>query len=443
MTSPSDISTAIRRWLKETPGAGDAADIILRKAESKGIVPAQITCPVAQHAALVTFFSDTYVRRGTDPSKCKLLFFRWETEVLGAEAIFLPALAGARGRKLRNRQQEKQDRAERIKGELTPYVPENGLPGLVAKRELKLLDQRKGRFWHRSEKWQLDQIGPQIRRYISLLQFVEDLRCEPTRMERVVHASRHVAGDTHWFRPGNQVWRDLADDELQFNPLPQELSESLTDKERAARALCLVGLVENLTSVTVLAFGRFALLRQGTRWNWATEAASQHLPVWLSAQHLLNARVRPQTCVQCVISVENETSFLDMIELHHDDAEMILVYTEGHANRAVVALLRLLAQASPDATFRHQGDLDLFGVRILASLIERTGLDIEPMYMDVETHERFEQCAIPLSDAEQEDIELAISDHGLPCYELLRRITETSLRIEQETITADVLRGNT
>ncbi len=109
MTSRSDIATAIRRWLKEIPGAADAADMILRKAESRGSVPAQITCPVAQHAALVTFFSDKYVRRRTDPDKCRLLFSRWEAEVLGGEAIFLPALAAARGRKLRNRQREKQD----------------------------------------------------------------------------------------------------------------------------------------------------------------------------------------------------------------------------------------------------------------------------------------------------------------------------------------------
>ncbi|MCH8042510.1 MAG: DUF2399 domain-containing protein [Planctomycetes bacterium] len=441
MTSRSDITTALRQWLNETPGAADAADMILRKAESKGSVPAQITCPVAQHTALVTFFSDKYVRRGTDPDKCKLLFSRWEAEMLGGEEIFLPALAAARGRKLRNRRQERQNRAERIRTELAPHVGENGLPGLVAQRELGLLDQQKGRFWHRSDKWQLNQIGPQIRRYIALLQFVEDLRSEPTRMERIVHASRKVAGDTHWFRPGNQVWRDLAGDELQFTPLPHEVHELLGDKERAIRALSLVGLVENLTSVTVLVFGRFALLRRGTQWNWATEAAEQQLPIWLSAQHLSNTHVVPNSSVHCVISVENETSFLDLIELHHDDDETVLVYTEGHANRAVVALLRLIARACPQAMFHHQGDLDLYGVRILASLIDRTGLSIEPMYMDVETHQRFESTALPLTDHEHDEIVQAVKDQHLPCLELLRRISKTGLRVEQEAITADMARN--
>lgn len=351
-------------------------------------------------------------------------------------------LAAARGRRLRNRQREKQDRAECIKTELAPHVSVNGLPGFVSQRELDLLDQQKGRFWHRSDKWQLDQIGPQIRRYIALLQFVEDLRSDSARMERIVHASRQVAGDTHWFRPGNQVWRDLVDDELQFNPLPQELDEVLGDKERAARALSLVGLVENLTSVTVLVFGRFALLRPGTRWNWATEAAKQHLPIWLSAQHLLYAHVVPDSSVRCVISVENETSFLDLIELHHGDNETVLVYTEGHANRAVVALLRLIEQACPVATFHHQGDLDLFGVRILASLTERTGLPIEPMYMDVETHQRFESTALPLTDHEHDEIVQAIIGQQLPCLELLCRISETRLRVEQETITANIARDH-
>lgn len=442
MTSQSDIATVLRRWLNDTPGAANVADTILRKAESKGRVPAQITCPVAQHPALVTFFSDKYVRRGTDPDKCKLLFSRWEADVLRSEAVFLSALATARGRKLRNRRQEKQNRADRIRTGLAPHVGENGLPGLVAQRELELLDQQKGRFWHRSDKWQLDQIGPQIRRYIALLQFVEDLRSEPTRIERIVHASRKVAGDTHWFRPGNQVWRDLAEDELQFSPLPREMDEVLEDKERAARALSLVGLVENLTSVTVLVFGRFALLRQGTQWNWATEAAEQQLPIWLSAQHLLDSHVIPNSSIQRVIGVENETSFLDLVELHHNDDETILVYTQGHANRAVVALLRLIAQACPHAMFHHQGDLDLFGVRILASLIERTGLPIEPMYMDVETHARFESTALPLTDHEHDEIVQAVTSQQLPCLNLLRRISETRLRIEQEAITVNLARDD-
>ena len=90
MTSRSDITKVIRRWLKEIPGAADAAEMILRKAESKGRVPAQITCPVARHTALAWFFSDKYVRRGTDSDKCKLLFSRCEAEMLGGEAFFLP-----------------------------------------------------------------------------------------------------------------------------------------------------------------------------------------------------------------------------------------------------------------------------------------------------------------------------------------------------------------
>ncbi|MFV1964742.1 MAG: Wadjet anti-phage system protein JetD domain-containing protein [Pirellulaceae bacterium] len=437
MTSRSDIATAIRRWLKEIPGAADAADRILLKAESKGRVPAQITCPVAQHAALVTFFSDKYVRRGTTaPDQCKLLFSRWEAEVLGGEATFLPGLAAARGRPLRNRQRERQDRAACIQSELAPYASVNGLPGLVSQRELDLLDQRKGRFWHRSDPLQFDQMGLQIRRYMALLQFVEDLRSDSTRMERVVHASRLVAGDTHWLRPGNQVWRDLAEDELQFHPLPHESDDILGEKERATRALSLVGLVDNLTSVTVLVFGRFALLRPGARWNWATEAAEQHLPIWLSGQHLLDAHVVPDSPIRCVISIENETSFLDLMELHREDNETLLVYTEGHANRAVVALLRRIEQACPDAVFHHQGDLDLFGVRILASLIERTGLPIEPMCMDVETHQRFESAALPLTDHERDEMVQAARGQHLPCRELLRRISETGLRIEQEVITA-------
>lgn len=190
------------------------------------------------------------------------------------------------------------------------------------------------------------------------------------------------------------------------------------------------------TSVAVLAFGRFSLRRSEAEWHWATEAAGQQIPVWLTAQQLANAEVLPAPVIHRVISVENETSFLDLIEYHGGRGDTVLVYTEGHANRAVVALLHLMAEACPNARFYHQGNLDLYGVRILASLVERTGVTIDPMYMDATTHQRFEASGIRLTDQQQAEVERAVSDGTLPCQDLLQRIAATSLRIEQETITA-------
>jgi hypothetical protein len=179
------------------------------------------------------------------------------------------------------------------------------------------------------------------------------------------------------------------------------------------------GIVENLTSVMVMAYGHFAFQRGDTCWNWPKEAARERLPIWLTAVHLKDTRVVPEVPVTQVISVENETSFLDLAERYGDDAGVVVVYTEGQANRAVVMLLRLLSDAGPTAQFKHKGDLDLPSVRILTSLCERSGLPIQPAYLDAETHLRFAATGIQLTDAEYEDVMRELAVARLPCRDLL------------------------
>ena len=206
MTTRNDLEAAIHRWLKEAPSAVDVADWILRKAEAKGCVPKQLTCPVDErrHAALVSFFSDRYVRLGSRGSKCRLLFERWENETLGQSGWFVSELAAARGRTLRNRQQEKEDRASRISSLLSEHASRDGLSGFVARHELDTLGDRKGRFWYRSGKRVPAQTDQDIQRYFALLQYVDSLKRDPSRIERVVHVSREIAGYTHWLRTGTQ-----------------------------------------------------------------------------------------------------------------------------------------------------------------------------------------------------------------------------------------------
>jgi hypothetical protein len=272
------------------------------------------------------------------------------------------------------------------------------------------------------------------------LRHAEGLRRDSSRIERIVHVSRVVAGDTHWLRPRNRIWRDLAGDVLDFDAELKARLDGLDGREGLARALAEIGIVENLTSVVVLVYGHLTLQRGNASWRWAEEAALERLPIWLTAIHLKDCRIIPAAPITQVISVENETSFLDLIEQYGENRGVVFVYTEGQANRAVVALLRLLADAAPAAQFQHQGDLDLPGIRILASLCERSGLAIQPAYMDAETHRRFGASGIPLTDAEYEEALREIAAARLPCRDLLEQIAAARLRIEQESITA--VQGN-
>ncbi len=435
--SSSDLASTVQSWLAATPGAQDAAKWLLDRAESDGQIPKQLTLDVdiSWHIALASFFSTNYVRLSARGRKITPHFDRWEREHLGQAGTLLPVLAEAFGRKLANRKQERRSRQDQIVGILKTYANDGGLTGHVAGREQETSQQHQGRFWSRSSRWTAEQIQAELDRYMNLLRYTDALRHDAIRIERVVHVSRKVAGDTHWMRPRNQVWRDLADDLLGFDSELATQFQGLDTNEVRSRALAEVGIVENLTSVVVLVFGRFAIKRGAAMFRWPSEAAAEGLPVWLSALHLAGSEILSDQKIERVVCVENETSFLDLVEQHRHETTTVCIYTEGQANRAVIALLRLIAHSFPAASFEHHGDLDLPGVRILASLMERTGLDIQPINMGAKTHERFERAGIALTEEEHSQVIREILADKLPCQDLLQCLAKTRLRIEQEVIT--------
>jgi len=438
MITREELALAVREWIVSTPAAREAANWLLDRATVDGQIPKRPTfdVDVPWRDAIASFFSAAYVRLSNRGRKLTLDFRRWEQDHVAESGLLLAVLADACGRTLVNRRKARLDRAQQLAEVLQRYANEPGFPSFVAKSELIKLADQQGRFWSRSARWDEAQIDFEISRYFELLRYATLLRSDASRLERIVHVSRSVAGDTHWLRPRNQMWRDLADDILAFDPELASRFASTDVNEVRRRVLEDVGIVENLTSVTVLVFGRFALQRGTGILRWPDEAADQGLPIWLSALHLDGAEIDPVHVIAQVVSVENETSFLDRIEQLKDDRGTILVYTEGHANRAVMALLRLIAHRFPSAAFYHEGDLDLPGVRILASLAERSGLRIQPRNMDVRTYDKFEAMGIDLTDDEHACLLRDLGKGGLPCKELLERIAENRKRVEQESITA-------
>ena len=373
--NPTELVLAVRNWLDSTPMAGEAADWMLNRAEAVGEIPKEPTLKVSEawHDALSAFFSARFVRLSDHGQKITLYFDRWEHDQFGRSGVLLPVLAESRGRVLVNRRLQREQRETQIKELLHLHVSASGLPGQVAHAEMEKLKLRQGRFWSRSERWSPKLIEREIGRYFKLLHHVEELRSDAGRIERIVHVARVVAGDTHWLRPRNRIWRDLAEDILRFDAELNRRLHGLERREALARALSEFGIVENLTSVMVMVFGHFALHRRGAVWNWPKEAARASLPVWLAATHFHDSTVVPESEVTQVISVENETSFLDLVERHGSDTRTVLVYTEGQANRAVVMLLRLFGAVAPTANFIHQGDLDLPGVRDLQFALVTVG----------------------------------------------------------------------
>jgi len=432
-----ELARRVGAWLDE-PGAREAAELLMARADRRGALPATLTLPATARVAraLGALLSQRFVRLADRGEKTRVFLSEFEQKE-GRPGLLLRALSRALARQPKNRAAERAEREAMLRAHLTPLAAGDGLAAHVCRRELEQIERRRGRLNNLRRQLPLGRAETEITRRLGLLRVAERLMADPGRLERVSEISIEVAGHTHWLRPGGRPWRELADDLLEWDPeLCAELEPIVDLQARRAAALHRLGLVENLTSVSVLLFGSLRLRRTDrTEWTWPEEAAAAGLPIWLSAAHLREvASVTPAGCpVDRVVSVENETSFLDLSRVERDAA---LVFTAGQANRAVIQLLVLLARSFPGACFFHQGDLDLPGVRILASLARRTGLSITPERMDAGTLLRHRVHGIRLTRRERAMIHSALERGALPCRDLLQAMLEADVRVEQEILTA-------
>ena len=84
--------------------------------------------------------------------------------------------------------------------------------------------------------------------------------------------------------------------------------------------------------------------------------------------------------------------------------------------------------------------MDRFGILILRSLRRRTGLPIEPCWMDEATFRRCLQAGLPQPAGELKEIEsLVAATPQETGAGLLRAIAAAGVWIEQEAVASDVL----
>ncbi|MDR2094544.1 MAG: DUF2220 family protein, partial [Treponema sp.] len=127
--------------------------------------------------------------------------------------------------------------------------------------------------------------------------------------------------------------------------------------------------------------------------------------------------------------IENKETFFVLAESL--PGYTCFLYTGGHPNRAVQALVSLLAKAG--FSFSHAGDLDPDGILILQELGNITGKKIRPLGMDAATFDRYRNCGRKLEPTMLRRIALITGEtRSLPgMEELIRRIEETALGVEQ------------
>ncbi|MDR1444230.1 MAG: DUF2220 family protein [Treponema sp.] len=148
-------------------------------------------------------------------------------------------------------------------------------------------------------------------------------------------------------------------------------------------------------------------------------------------------RIRPLTGPlterrPAVLTVENKETFFALSQSL--PGYTCFLYAAGHPNRAVRALVSLLAESG--FSFHHAGDLDPDGILILQELEKIAGTDMRPLRMDAETFNRYLGCGKKLKPSALKRTSLiGEKTRSIPgIAELIGRIEETGMGVEQEIL---------
>jgi hypothetical protein len=135
------------------------------------------------------------------------------------------------------------------------------------------------------------------------------------------------------------------------------------------------------------------------------------------------------------LMIENKETFFALSQaLPALPGYACFLYVGGHPNRAVRALVSLLAGSG--FALSHAGDLDPDGILILQELAEMAGKEVRPLRMDAATFDTYLECGRPLEPSTLKRTAL-ISEktRALPgMAELIRRMEETGMGVEQEIV---------
>ena len=141
-----------------------------------------------------------------------------------------------------------------------------------------------------------------------------------------------------------------------------------------------------------------------------------------------------------VLTIENKETFYALGSPRKYSGEKSLfpfdcfLYIGGYSNRAAAALIRILAASG--FSFYHAGDLDPDGILILQNIQDIAGKPVKPLLMDIATFDQYHAWARTLTKPMLRQIKKIRNEtKAIPgLADLLRRIEETGLGVEQEII---------
>ncbi|MCL2806236.1 MAG: DUF2220 domain-containing protein [Treponema sp.] len=139
-----------------------------------------------------------------------------------------------------------------------------------------------------------------------------------------------------------------------------------------------------------------------------------------------------------VLTIENKETFYALAGSQAENDSYLqydcFLFTSGYPNRAVAALIEILAASG--FSFYHAGDLDPDGILILQNIQNIAKQSVTPIRMDVSTFDQYRKWARPLIKSMLGQIKkIREETRSIPgLEELLQRIEKTGLGVEQEIV---------
>lgn len=142
---------------------------------------------------------------------------------------------------------------------------------------------------------------------------------------------------------------------------------------------------------------------------------------------ILNQLKRIRILNQSVMTVENLTSFNRMYE-----ESAFLIFLSGYHNSVKKKFIRQIYDANPGLAWQHFGDIDPDGFYIIENLRRGTGIDFNPVYMDIEILKKYKDYTKPLTD---NDIRKAMAlSHNEMYHDIIEYMLDTGEKLEQEIV---------
>lgn len=138
-----------------------------------------------------------------------------------------------------------------------------------------------------------------------------------------------------------------------------------------------------------------------------------------------------------VITIENLTPYYHYIK--ENSGNYLAIYLGGYHNALRRSLLIKLwdfcRKNSTDLTFYHWGDIDMGGFRIFDHLRQKTGIPIQPLYMDLETLKRHEEKAQKITSSYGKNLKklLNLPEYS-PFSDVISYMLENEIKLEQEAL---------